>query len=240
MKRTHGHTLRNSNGNSVVSPTYRSWVVMRQRLFNPNSTGHHSLVARGITMDPRWHDFVAFLGDMGPRPDGYHLRRKDLNLGFDKSNCYWGPKILPRFLPPGVKPKRRTKSPRRRGRPFDPGSLAGRARERGIALQTVYSRIRAGWSEFMALNTPARTKIAKRDRKAILPTDEAARGSQPLPDLPEYQVSAALERACQAPAAQGSPGEVVPGAAEHAPEPVGTFDPAEFAAAAVILGAPKT
>jgi hypothetical protein len=40
----------------------------------------------------RWrgeHGFENFLDDMGERPDGKTLDRKDVNLGYDPNNCKW-------------------------------------------------------------------------------------------------------------------------------------------------------
>ncbi len=48
------------------------------------SCGHRKL-------DPAWHSFGRFCYDMGPRPEGHHLARKEPKKGFSKSNCYWAP-----------------------------------------------------------------------------------------------------------------------------------------------------
>ena len=37
-----------------------------------------------------WDKFADFLSDMGERPRGMSLLRKDKSLGFSKENCYWG------------------------------------------------------------------------------------------------------------------------------------------------------
>lgn len=42
-----------------------------------------------ITYDPRWSDYASFLADMGERPVGTSLERKDNSKGYFKDNCCW-------------------------------------------------------------------------------------------------------------------------------------------------------
>lgn len=45
----------------------------------------------GIEVCARWRDsFGNFLADMGYRPDGFIMRRKDWGKNYDPENCYWG------------------------------------------------------------------------------------------------------------------------------------------------------
>jgi hypothetical protein len=44
---------------------------------------------RGVTVCDRWHDFAAFLADMGERPEGRTIDRVDGTLGYFKNNCRW-------------------------------------------------------------------------------------------------------------------------------------------------------
>jgi hypothetical protein len=45
-----------------------------------------------IGVDPRWREsFPSFLLDMGRKPEGMMLRRRDESLGFYPSNCRWEP-----------------------------------------------------------------------------------------------------------------------------------------------------
>jgi hypothetical protein len=71
------------------TPTYRSWESMKRRCNNPKSNRYHVYGGRGITYDPRWEDFCAFLLDMGERPEGRTLERNNCNLPYDKDNCCW-------------------------------------------------------------------------------------------------------------------------------------------------------
>jgi hypothetical protein len=61
---------------------------MRQRCLDKNHKwGRYG--GRGITFDPSWEDFGTFLADMGDRPAGKTLDRKDNDLGYSKENCRW-------------------------------------------------------------------------------------------------------------------------------------------------------
>lgn len=79
-KLRHGHHREKQFGGR--SPTYSSWANMWTRVrFSP--------YYRGISVDPRWSDFQNFLADMGERPDGMTLDRKENNKGYNKDNCRW-------------------------------------------------------------------------------------------------------------------------------------------------------
>lgn len=71
------------------TPTYLSWKSMKARCSNPNATGAKNWHGRGITYDPAWESFEAFYADMGERPAGKTLDRKDNDLGYSKENCRW-------------------------------------------------------------------------------------------------------------------------------------------------------
>lgn len=69
---------------------YWSWTAMIQRCTNPKHLHFSNYGGRGITVCERWlNSFENFLADMGPRPDGLTIERRNNYLGYFKSNCRW-------------------------------------------------------------------------------------------------------------------------------------------------------
>lgn len=71
------------------SSTSKSWNAMIQRITNPRCQDYPEYAGRGIDMDPRWLNFVAFFADMGIKPKGTSLGRRDNNRGYWPDNCQW-------------------------------------------------------------------------------------------------------------------------------------------------------
>jgi hypothetical protein len=81
------HFVHGSHG----TPTYRSWLRMRGRCYDPKNNEFHNYGARGIKVCDAWRwSFSEFLKDMGERPSLHHsIDRINGNLDYDKSNCRW-------------------------------------------------------------------------------------------------------------------------------------------------------
>ena len=71
------------------SREYRAWADMLHRCTNPNSQRWSRYGARGITVTKRWQKFERFYEDMGPRPKGATLERRNNGRGYSKANCVW-------------------------------------------------------------------------------------------------------------------------------------------------------
>lgn len=75
----HGNARRGNH-----SPEYRCWQYMKRRCkSDPNYAE--------VEYDRRWEDFANFYADMGPRPEGYSLDRKNPFGGYSRENCRWAP-----------------------------------------------------------------------------------------------------------------------------------------------------
>ena len=71
------------------SPTWHSWKAAMGRCENPNNPRFSDYGGRGIMFCERWKSFENFLEDMGIRPDGMSLDRKDNSKGYEPGNCRW-------------------------------------------------------------------------------------------------------------------------------------------------------
>lgn len=71
---------------------YTSWEGMKQRCLNPKNQRYEYYGGRGITICDRWsgkHGFENFLEDMGPKPEGLSIDRKDNDGNYEPGNCKW-------------------------------------------------------------------------------------------------------------------------------------------------------
>ena len=72
------------------SYTYVSWGAMKQRCYNKNSKSYNWYGGRGIKVCDRWIDsYDNFLKDMGERPKGMTLDRKNPDGDYTPENCRW-------------------------------------------------------------------------------------------------------------------------------------------------------
>lgn len=62
---------------------------MRARCLNPDCPKFPIYGGRGISICGRWDSFENFLADMGPRPAGMTLDRKETDGNYEPGNCRW-------------------------------------------------------------------------------------------------------------------------------------------------------
>lgn len=71
------------------TPTYGIWAAMITRCTNPNARYYERYGGRGIKVCERWLKFENFLADMGVRPEGLTLERKNNDDNYSPENCIW-------------------------------------------------------------------------------------------------------------------------------------------------------
>src|SRR5690606_21210101 len=79
-----GHTV-----GRKYSPTYSSWQSMLARCRYDGRDNAERYRNKGIAVCERWSSFDNFLADMGERPEGTTLDRRDSSKGYEPGNCCW-------------------------------------------------------------------------------------------------------------------------------------------------------
>lgn len=80
-----------TTGRHRVSHTgaYKSWKAMMERCYSVTHMHYDKYGGRGIKVCRRWHDVRNFIADMGERPEGLSLERKNTNKNYTPKNCSW-------------------------------------------------------------------------------------------------------------------------------------------------------
>jgi len=134
----HGHSR---------TPEYDAWDAMVQRCTNPKNPSYPRYGGRGITIDPLFLDFPAFLLHIGKRPSKlYSLDREDNEKGYIPGNIRW---VLRRTQNLN---RCNTKLYEYQGLSL---ALCEWAERTGIQEKSLWSRLNVlGWSIEKALTTP--------------------------------------------------------------------------------------
>jgi hypothetical protein len=141
----HGHAT-----NYKPSPTFQTWSGMKKRCTNKACKDFKEYGGRGIKVCERWLDsFENFLADMGERPRGLSLGRKDNNLGYFPENCQW------ETLEQQANNKRNNHNIEISG---VVKTISQWAREYGLPADCCFCRIRRGWDKVDAVTTPRRAR----------------------------------------------------------------------------------
>lgn len=142
------YRLRHGQGRTRhISREYRAWQEAKKRCENPNATGYSAYGGRGIRMCVEWAaDFVTFVHDMGPCPDGYELDRIDSDGHYEPGNCRWASEEV-------------QQNNRRSNHYLDMAdgstmTLTQYARFMGVSPRLFQERLTAGWSIGEAICAP--------------------------------------------------------------------------------------
>lgn len=117
--------------------TYTAWAMMKQRCLNSNHIASDRYAGRNIGVCDRWkNSFVAFLADMGEKPEGMTLERVDNDGDYCPENCKWATR------------KEQSRNTRRTRKVTVNGETklaTDVASENGISAPLVSTRISNGW-----------------------------------------------------------------------------------------------
>lgn len=132
-KETHGLT---------GTPTWSTYMGVKQRCENPLNPRWSSYGGRGITVE--WRSIEDFVLDMGIRPQGMTLDRIDTNGNYSRENCRWADRLQQQNN------MRTNVFLEHDGNRM---TISQWARFRGISRGVLNTRLRRGWSVERALNT---------------------------------------------------------------------------------------
>jgi hypothetical protein len=126
---------------------YAAWQQMRGRCENSARNDFHLYGGRGIRVCERWQSFEAFYEDMGPRPSTKHTldRFPDKDGNYEPGNCRWATREEQ------ARNTRRNRTLTYRGKTM---CVSAWSEALSINVNTLYGRLRAGWSIERALTAP--------------------------------------------------------------------------------------
>lgn len=131
------------------SRVYSIWKGMMARCYRTSVKYYCNYGGRGITVCKEWKKFENFYRDMGDPPDGMSIDRIDNNGSYRKGNCRWATR------------KEQSNNTRRTVLISFDGkkqTLIQWAVEKVIEPNTLYCRIRNGWSVERSLTEPTNVK----------------------------------------------------------------------------------
>jgi hypothetical protein len=148
-ERTIERNTKHGHATGGISKTYHSWAGMVARCTNPKHRSFSGYQGRGITVCERWKTFDNFLADMGEKPEGTSLERRDNDAGYTPENCVWATNHEQAIN------KRNNNVLEHDGRSMTAGEWATFLH---MHPATLSDRLKRGWSVESALTTPVRSR----------------------------------------------------------------------------------
>jgi len=140
-----GSTSNKSHGMTKTSE-YQTWLGLRKRCNDPTDKAFANYGGRGISVCAEWASFEQFFADMGPRPRGMSIERRENDGPYSKANCVWATPIEQ------TRNRRNTINVTLGGETYP---LIEVCKSRGAGYPMVHSRLfKYGWSIEEALATP--------------------------------------------------------------------------------------
>ncbi len=125
------------------------WTSMLGRCNNPRHRAYQNYGARGIRVCERWRkSFTNFISDMGPRPAGMSIERKDNDGPYSPDNCRWA------TWTEQARNKRTSVAVTAFGERRNVWDWADDPRC-AVAAETLIARMRRGWDAESAIVTPS-------------------------------------------------------------------------------------
>lgn len=137
-------------------PLYRTWQGMLSRCEHPSDPDYARYGGRGIAVCESWHTLENFTRDMGPRPPGMTVDRRDNDGNYEPGNCRWA------TASEQASNRRSTRLIEFNGKRQ---TLAKWSSETGIGRVLISHRLRAGWSVVEALTKRPSRSLNSRHRR---------------------------------------------------------------------------
>lgn len=134
---------------------YQTWSNMNERCSNPKATGFKHYGGKGVSVCERWlrdgtsSGLENFIADMGERPEGKTLDRKDFLGNYTPENCRWAD---------SQEQARNTSFNNWLEYDGDFKILQEWGEELGIKPNSILTRLRRGWSVAQALEKEEKPK----------------------------------------------------------------------------------
>lgn len=138
------------------SPAYIAWRNMVAHCVDPYNRRWPRYGGAGVKVCDRWRSYETFLRDMGRRPDGCVLARRNTAGDFTPENCFWESRR---------ESARRHQSRTRITYGGETLLLSEWAQRTGIRAETIRNRLAVlGWPPGQALGLEPRTPAQRHDR----------------------------------------------------------------------------